>query len=55
MLALYSQAQLGHETPGDDLLEELAALEYVQPVSEEELAKQALSDGGADADPTTPE
>ena len=46
---------LGHEAPGDDLLEELAALEDAQPLSEEELAKQALSDGGADADPSTPE
>ena len=46
---------LGHEAAGDDLLEELAALEDIPPLSEEELAKQALSDGGADADPSTPE
>ena len=46
---------LGHEAAGDDLLEELAALEDIPPLSEEELAKQALSDGGADADPATPE
>lgn len=46
---------LGHEAAGDDLLEELAALEDIPPLSEEELTKQALSDGGADADPSTPE
>lgn len=46
---------LGHEAAGDDLLEELAALEDIPPLSEEELTQQALSDGGADADPSTPE
>ena len=46
---------LGHEAAGDDLLEEIAALEDIPPLSEEELTKQALSDGGADADPSTPE
>ena len=46
---------LGHEQPDDALLEELAALEDAPPLSEEELARQALEDGGGDADPTTPE
>ena len=46
---------LGHEQPDDALLEELAALEDAPPMSEEELARQALESGGADADPATPE
>ncbi|CDS49346.1 hypothetical protein [Polaromonas sp. CG9_12] len=46
---------LGHEPPDDALLEELAALEDAPPLSDEELARQALESGGADADPTTPE
>lgn len=46
---------LGHEAPDEALLEELAALEDAPPLSEEELARQALQDGGGDADPATPE
>ena len=46
---------LGHEAPDDALLEELAALEDAPPLSEEELARQALESGGADADLATPE
>lgn len=46
---------LGHEPPDDALLEELAALEDAPPMSDEELDRQALESGGADADPTTPE
>jgi hypothetical protein len=46
---------LGHEPPEDALLEELAALEGAPPLSDEELARQALESGGADADPATPE
>ena len=46
---------LGHEPPDDALLEELAALEDAPPLSDEELDRQALQSGGADADPTTPE
>ncbi|CAN5289666.1 hypothetical protein BH10PSE16_BH10PSE16_00360 [soil metagenome] len=46
---------LGHEPPDQALLEELAALEDAPPLSDEELARQALEDGGADADPATPE
>jgi len=46
---------LGHEPPDDALLEELAALEEAPPLSDEELARQALENGGGDADPATPE
>ncbi|MEP6589484.1 MAG: hypothetical protein ABJA84_12095 [Polaromonas sp.] len=46
---------LGHEPPDDALLEELAALEEAPPLSDEELDRQALEDGGSDADPATPE
>jgi len=37
------------------MLEEIAALEAAPELSEEELARQALADGGADGDPATPE
>jgi hypothetical protein len=37
------------------MLDELAALEAAPSLSEEELARQALADGGGDNDPTTPE
>ena len=46
---------LGHEPPDAALLEELAALEEAPPLTDEELARQALEDGGDDADPATPE
>ncbi|MEO5661394.1 MAG: hypothetical protein ABIQ90_16605 [Polaromonas sp.] len=46
---------LGHEEPDDALLEELAALEVAPPLSDEELARQALEDGGSDANTATPE
>ncbi|WP_332774595.1 hypothetical protein [Polaromonas sp.] len=46
---------LGHEEPTEEFLEELAALESAAPLSEEELAKQALAAGGADADSSSPE
>ncbi|MBG6072598.1 MULTISPECIES: hypothetical protein [unclassified Polaromonas] len=46
---------LGHEPPDEALLEELAALEDAPPLSDEELDRQALESGGADADPATPE
>ncbi len=46
---------MGHEQPQDALLEELAALDAAPPLSDEELARQALADGGGDADPDTPE
>jgi len=46
---------MGHEPARDDLLDELAALENAPPLSDEELERQALQEGGADADPSTPE
>ena len=46
---------LEHEQPTAEFLEELAALEDAPPLSEEELARQALDAGGADGDKNTPE
>ncbi len=46
---------LEHESPSPALLEELAALSSAPPLSDEELDRQALNDGGADADSATPE
>ena len=46
---------LGHEPAGDALLEELATEDSVPPLSDEELARQALADGGADDNLDTPE
>ncbi|WP_096669167.1 hypothetical protein [Polaromonas sp. AET17H-212] len=46
---------LEHEQPTPEFLEELRALEEAPPLSEEELARQALEAGGADGDNTTPE
>lgn len=46
---------LGHEPAGDALLEELATEDSVPPLSDEELARQALASGGADDNPDTPE
>lgn len=46
---------LEHEQPTEAFLEELAALEDAPPLSDEELARQALEAGGADGDNTTPE
>jgi hypothetical protein len=46
---------LGNAMPTPEMLEELAALEGAPELSEEELARQALADGGADDAPATPE
>ena len=46
---------LEHEEPTPELLEELAALEAAPPLSDDELARQALEAGGADGDSSTPE
>lgn len=46
---------LEHEEPSLEFLEELAALEQAPPLSDEELARQALEAGGADGDSSTPE
>ncbi len=46
---------LGNAEPTPEMLEELAALDAAPALSDEELARQALADGGADNDPSTPE
>ena len=46
---------LGNAEPSAEMLEELAALEAAPQLSDEELDRQALADGGADQDPSTPE
>ena len=46
---------LWHAQASPEMLQELAALESAPPLSDEELARQALADGGADNDPSTPE
>ena len=46
---------LEHEEPTQEFLEELAALEEAPPLSDEELARQALAAGGEDGDIKTPE
>jgi len=46
---------LEHEAPTPEFLEELAALEHAPPLTDEELAEQALAAGGADGNSQTPE
>ncbi len=46
---------LGNAEASPEMLEELAALEGAPALSDEELARQALADGGGDGDPATPE
>jgi len=46
---------LEHEEPTAEFLEELDALKNAPPLSDEELARQALDAGGADGDNRTPE
>ncbi len=46
---------LGNAEPTPEMLDELAALEAAPALSDDELARQALADGGADNDPSTPE
>ncbi len=46
---------LGRAETSPEMLEELAALQAAPALSDEELARQALADGGADGDPSTPE
>lgn len=46
---------LGNAQASPEMLEELAALQDAPELSEEELARQALADGGADSDASTPE
>lgn len=53
--ANFEDVMLGNAQPTPEMLEELAALEAAPELSDEELARQALADGGADQDPATPE
>jgi hypothetical protein len=53
--ATFEDVLLGNAEPTAEMLEELAALEAAPALSDDELARQALSDGGADGDPLTPE
>jgi len=46
---------LGNAQPSPEMLEELAAAQTASELSEQDLALQALADGGADHDPSTPE
>lgn len=46
---------LEHESATPEFLAELQALKDAQPLTEEELAQQALEAGGADGDKNTPE
>jgi len=58
-MAAEVMSSLGLEQPEPEVpLQELVALEQInaeQPLSEEDLARQALEAGGADGDPSTPE
>lgn len=53
--ASFEDVLLGSAEATPEMLEELAALEAAPELSDEELARQALADGGADDDPSTPE
>jgi hypothetical protein len=53
--ASFEDVMLGTAEPSPEMLDELAALEAAPALSEEELERQALADGGADNDPKTPE
>jgi hypothetical protein len=53
--ASFEDVVLGKAEATPEMLEELAALQDAPALSDEELARQALADGGADQDPSTPE
>lgn len=53
--ASFEDVVLGKAPATEEMLEELAALRDAPALSDEELARQALADGGADGDPATPE
>ena len=53
--ATFEDVVLGKAPATDEMLEELAALQDAPALSDEELARQALADGGADNDPSSPE
>ena len=46
---------VGGEEPTDAFIADFKALEDAPPLSDEELARQALEHPGADGDPSTPE
>ena len=51
----FEDVLLGKARPTQEMLDELAALDAAPALSDEELARQALADGGGDGDPATPE
>ena len=51
----FEDVLLGNAQPTPEMLAELVVLESAPALSEEELARQALADGGGDGDPATPE
>lgn len=51
----FEDVLLGNAQPTPEVLEELAALDAAPPLSDEELARQALASEGADGDASTPE
>ena len=51
----FEDVLLGNAQPSPEMLEELAALDAAPALSDDELARQALADGGGDGDPGTPE
>ena len=53
--ASFEDVLLGKAPATADMLEELAAMQDAPALSDEELARQALAEGGADGDPSTPE
>lgn len=53
--ATFEDVLLGNAQATPEMLEELAALDAAPALSDEELARQALSAGGAEDDPSTPE
>ncbi len=53
--ASFEDVLLGKAPVTADMLEELAAMQGAPALSDEELARQALAEGGADGDPSTPE
>jgi hypothetical protein len=50
-----AQVLLEHEAPSPQFFQELVTLQNAAPLAEDELARQALEDGGADQDRSTPE
>lgn len=51
----FEDVLLGNAEASPEMLDELAALQDTPELSDEELERQALADGGGDNDPSTPE